>query len=105
MRSTMSFTEKRVSFNAVIAFLIGVALVISHLAMIVFSVVKEGKLPFAGGVLESYIFLLSIFGLLWAIMSLDDEKTNRKYKFPGIVLNGISLAMSVTVMVLGVMTY
>ena len=105
MRSTMSFTEKTVSINAVIAFIIGIALNLSHAGMMAFSVAKKGNVPFYGGVMESYIFLLGVFGLLWAVMSMDDEKTNRKYKIPGIVLNGISLVLSVAIMVLGVMTY
>ena len=105
MRSTMSFTEKRISVNAVVAFVIGIALNVCHVGMTALSVMKKGNVPFSGGVIESYIFLFGVFGFLWAIMSLDDEKTNGKYKIPGIVLNGISLALSVAVMVLGVMTY
>lgn len=105
MRSTMSFTEKRISMNAVIAFVIGVVLNLGHVIMTGYSFVQKGNVPFAGGVVESYILLFGIFGLLWAVMSLDDEKTNGKYKVPGIVLNGISLALSFLVMGLGVMTY
>ena len=105
MRSTMSFTEKRVSINAVIAFAIGIILNLSHVVMIGYSFAKKGNVPFSGGVVESYILLFGIFGLLWAVMSLDDEKTNGKYKVPGIVLNGISLVLSFLVMGLGIMTY
>ena len=105
MRSTMSFTEKRVSVNAVIAFAIGIFLNLSHIGMVGLSIMKKGNVPFSGGVIESYIMLFGIFGLIWAIMSLDDEKTNSKYKKPGIVLNSISLLMSIAVMALGVMTY
>ena len=105
MRSTMSFTEKRISINALVAFILGIGLNLGHLTMTVFSVMKKGNVPFSGGVLESYILLFGIFGLLWAIMSLDDERTNGKYKKPGIILNGISLTLSVIVMGLGVMTY
>lgn len=105
VRSTMSFTEKRISINAVIAFVIGILLNLTHIAMVIFAMVKKGNIPFGGGVVESYILLLGIFGFLWAIMSLDDEKTNGKYKKQGIILNGLSLAMSIGIMVLGVMTY
>lgn len=105
MRSTMSFKEKRISINAFIAFIIGIGLNISHVAMTAFSVMKKGNVPFSGGVIESYILLFGVFGLFWAILSLDDERTNGKYKKPGIILNGISLALSITVMGLGVMTY
>jgi hypothetical protein len=105
MRSTMSFTEKRISMNAAIAFAIGVVLNMGHVIMTGYSFVQKGNVPFAGDVVESYILLFGIFGLLWAVMSLDDEKTNRKYKVSGIILNGISLALSFVVMGFGVVTY
>lgn len=104
-RGSMSFTEKKVSVNAVISFVLGVILNGAHLGMMIFSVIKKGNVPFSGGVVESYIMLLSIFGLLWGIFSLDDEKTVGKYKAHGILLNGISLALSVFIMVLGVLNY
>ena len=104
-RSSMSFTEKRISINALIAFVLGIVLNVSHGGMAAFSVIQKGNVPFAGGVVESYIFLLSIFGLFWALSSLDDEKTNGKYKIPAIIMNGISLALSIMIMALGVMNY
>lgn len=105
MKNTMSFTQKRISINAVIAFAIGIVLNLGHVVMTGYSFAKKGNVPFAGGVVESYILLFGIFGLLWAVMSFDDEKTNGKYKVPGVVLNGISLVLSFIVMGLGVMTY
>ena len=104
-RSTMSFAQKKISINALVAFIIGIGLNLSHGVMAVISIMEKGNVPFSGGVAESYILLFSIFGLLWAIMSLDYEKTNGKYKIPGITLNGISLALSVAIMALGVLTY
>ncbi len=104
-RSTMSFAQKKISMNALVAFIIGISLNLSHGIMVAISILEKGNVPFSGGIAESYIMLFSIFGLLWAIMSLDDEKTNGKYKIPGIILNGISLALSVAVMMLGVLTY
>lgn len=102
-KSSMSFTEKKVSINAVIAFILGIALNAAHLGMIIFSIMKKGNVPLSGGVAESYILLFSIFGLLWAILSLDDGKTNGKYKIHGIILNGISFALSSLIMALGVL--
>lgn len=104
-RVSMSFTEKRISINALIAFILGILLNAAHLGMMIFSVMKRGNVPFSGGVVESYILLLSVFGLLWAVLSLDDEKTNGKYKVHGIILNGISLALSILIMALGILTY
>lgn len=102
-RSSMSFTEKRISVNALIAFVIGIVLNLTHVGMAVFSVIKKGNVPFAGGVVESYILLLGIFGLFWAMSSFDEERTNGKYKIHAVILNGISLAFSICIMVLGVM--
>ena len=104
-RSTMSFTQKRISINSVIAFAIGIVLNLAHAAMVAFAITKKGNVPFSGGVMESYIMLFGIFGLFWAVLSLDEEKTNGKYKIPGIILNGISLTLSIAVMALGVLTY
>ncbi len=104
-RTSMGFTEKRVSVNAVFAVVLGMILNALHVVMIICSVKYKGDIPFWGGVTESYLFLFSIFGLLWAILSLDDEKTVGKYKYTGIVLNGIAFLLSLWIMVLGVRTY
>lgn len=104
-RTSMGFTEKRVSVNAVFASVLGILLNGAHIGMMICSVKYKGEIPFWGGVMESYLLLFSIFGLLWAVLSLDDEKTVGKYKHMGIILNGIALMLSVWIMVLGVMTY
>lgn len=104
-RLSMGYTEKRVSINAVIATILGIVLNVLHAAMMIFSVISKGEVPLAGGVVESYILLFSIFGVLWAVLSLDDEKTVGKFKHLGIILNGIALVISVLIMALGVMKY
>lgn len=104
-RSAMSFTEKRVSVNAFVAAILGILLNAVHIGMMVCSVIYKGNVPFYGGVVESYLFLFSVFGLLWAVLSLDDEKTNGKFKTLGIILNSLALMLSIMIMILGVMSY
>ncbi len=104
-RSSIGFAEKRVSINAVISFVIGILLNGIHAGMILSSVKYQGDVPFSSGVIESYVLLLGIFGLLWGILSLDDEKTVKKFKRTAILLNGIALIISIWIMVLGIVSY
>lgn len=105
LRSGMGFTEKRVSKNAVVAMILGGVLVAVQLILMILSIVYKGNLPFISGVIESYLLLFSIFGIFWAILSYDDEKTTNKFKAIGITLNGVALALAVIVMAVGFMTY
>lgn len=102
---SMGFTEKKVSKSAVSSMILGIELLVVHGAMIILSIVKKGNLPLAAGVVESYLLLLSIFGILWAVMSYDEEKTVDRYKAVGIVVNVIALFLSLFVMAAGMMTY
>ncbi|MCI5597528.1 MAG: hypothetical protein MR380_12615 [Lachnospiraceae bacterium] len=104
-RSRIGFTEKTVSKNAVAAMILGGTLIVIHLILMVLSVLNHGKLPFSSGVIESYLILFGIFGIFWAILSYDDEKTTNRYKALGILLNGVSLLLSVLVMAVGFMAY
>ena len=104
-RSGMGFTEKRVSKNAVIAMILGGVLIAVQLILMILSIVYEGKLPFMSGVMESYILLFSVFGIFWAVLSYDDEKTVNKFKVLGIILNGIALLLAVFVMAVGFTAY
>lgn len=105
IRNRTGFTEKRVSPNAVFAMILGGSLIVIHLILMICSIVYEGQLPFLSGVIESYLLLFGIFGIFWAILSFDDEKTVNQYKVLGIILNGVSLLLSVLVMAVGFMAY
>lgn len=104
-RVSMGYSEKKVSPNAVFATGLGAGLIGLQIFMMILSIIKRGNLPLAGGVVESYILLFSIFGMLWAVTSLDEEKTLDKFKHLGIVLNAVALVLSIVVMVIGFMTY
>ena len=104
-RSGIGFTEKKVSGNAVFAMILGGALLVIHVALMILSIGYEGRLPFISGVVESYLMLFSVFGIFWAVLSYDDEKTVNKYKAIGIILNGMALVLAILVMAVGFMTY
>jgi hypothetical protein len=104
-RTTIGFTEKKISKNAVFAMVLGGILLIAHLVLFILSIGYEGHLPLAGGVAESYLLLFSLFGTFWAILSYDDEKTLNKYKAIGILLNGIAFIFAIFVMAVGFMAY
>lgn len=104
-RVNMGFSEKKVSRNAIFSAVLGGALIGIHFLMILFSFLKKGNLSLAGGVVESFALLFSIFGLLWAVLSYDEEKTIDKYKALGIVLNSIALCLAIFVMAVGFFSY
>lgn len=104
-RVNMGYSEKKVSPNAVFATGLGAGLMGVQILMVILSIVKKGNLPVVSGVVESYILLFSIFGMLWAVTSLDEEKTLDKFKIPGIVLNAVALVLAILVMVVGFMAY
>lgn len=104
-RVNMGYSEKKVSPNAVFATGLGAGLIGVQILMMILSIVNKGNLPFASGVVESYILLFSVFGILWAVTSLDEEKTLDKFKIPGIVLNAVALILAIFVMVIGFLAY
>ena len=103
--SRISFVDRKVSQHAVFCTALGGSLLGFHLLMILFSITKKGTLPFMGGVIESFLLLFSMFGLLWAILHYDEEKTNGKFKILGITLNAIALFLGLLVMVVGFFAY
>lgn len=100
--NTISFTDRKVSHHAVFASILGGSLLAVHMLLILFSIVKKGTLPFASGVIESFLLLFSLFGLLWAVLHYDEERTTGKYKILGITLNAAALAVGIAVMGIGI---
>ena len=101
----ISFIDRKVSRNAVFTTALGGILLGAHVLMILFSITKKGTLPVLGGVIESYLFLFSFFGLLWAILHYDEEKTNERFKVMGILLNAAALAFGIFIMAVGFFSY
>lgn len=104
-RVNMGFSEKKVSTNAVIASILGAVLIGVQILMMILSVVNKGALPLSSGLVESYALLFSVFGILWAVLSFDEERTVDKYKALGIILNAVALILAILVMVVGFLAY
>lgn len=97
--SGMTFSQKRVSKNAVITLAIGIISVLGFIILFFLAAISGGDLPLAGGLVGSLLMLLSIFGVLWGLLSYDDIRTVQRFKISGILINvfviiiGISLLM------------
>ncbi len=87
--SDISFSEKKISRNAVITLVFGAGEIAGFLLLMLWSVLSGGHISLIGGLLGCIFFILSIFGALWGIFSFDDIKTRQLFKISGIVLNVI----------------
>ena len=75
----ISFSEKKVSKNAVITLVMGIIILIGFVILTILSVVTGGGLNVIGGV-----------------MSYDDAKTSQKYKISGICINIVAIFIGIT---------
>ena len=75
----ISFSEKKVSKNAVITLVMGIIILISFVILTILSVVTGGGLNVIGG-----------------LMSYDDAKTSQKYKISGICINIVAIFIGIT---------
>lgn len=97
--SGMTFSQKRVSKNAVITLAIGIISVLGFIILFLLAAFSGGDLPLAGGLVGALLMLLSVFGVLWGLLSYDDIRTVQRFKISGILINvfviiiGISLLM------------
>ena len=69
----ISFSEKKVSKNAVLTLVMGIGILIGFAILTVLSIETEGRL-----------------------MSYDDAKTNQKYKISGICINIVAIFIGIT---------
>ena len=67
----ISFSEKKVSKNAVITLVMGIIILIGFV-------------------------ILAFFCVLWGVMSYDDAKTSQKYKISGICINIVAIFIGIT---------
>ncbi len=96
----ISFSEKRVSKNALITLGIGIFSLVGFLILFVFSILSGGELSIYGGLAGCLFVLLSVFGTLWGLFSYDDIKTVQKYKISGISLNVIVIVLGIAIMMI-----
>ena len=87
----ISFSEKKVSKNAVLTLVMGIGILIGFAILTVLSIVNV-----VGGLLGCIFVVLAFFCVLWGVMSYDDAKTNQKYKISGICINIVAIFIGIT---------
>lgn len=98
-RGALSFSEKKVSRNAVITFVMGIAELVGFAVLFLLAFLSGGGLGTRSGLVGCLLVLMAFFGVFWGVLSYDDIKTNQRFKISGIVLNiiviflGIALVM------------
>lgn len=95
-KNVLSFSEKKVSKNAVITLVMGIAELLGFLTLMLLSIFSRGKLGIAGGLAGCLLVLLAFFGVFWGVFSYDDIKTNQRFKISGICLNVIVIFLGIT---------
>ena len=91
----ISFSEKKVSKNAVITLVMGIIILIGFVILTILSVVTGGGLNVIGGLI-GILMILAFFCVLWGVMSYDDAKTSQKYKISGICINIVAIFIGIT---------
>ena len=92
----ISFSEKKVSKNAVLTLVMGIGILIGFAILTVLSIVTEGRLNVVGGLLGCIFVVLAFFCVLCGVMSYDDAKTNQKYNISGICINIVAIFIGIT---------
>lgn len=99
-RTIISFSEKKVSKNAIITFVMGIGEIVGFLILVLISFFSNGGLNIIGGLAGCLFVLLAFFGVFWGILSYDDVKTNQRFKISGIMLNVVVIFMGITFVML-----
>lgn len=92
----ISFSEKKVSKNAVITLVMGIVILVGFAVLTVLSIVTGGGLNAIGGLIGCILMILAFFCVLWGVMSYDDAKTSQKYKISGICINIVAIFIGIT---------
>ncbi|MDO5147145.1 MAG: DUF6142 family protein [Eubacteriales bacterium] len=95
-KNVLSFSEKKISKNAVITFIMGIAELLGFLILMLISIFSRGKMGIAGGLAGCLLVLLAFFGVFWGVLSYDDIKTNQRFKISGICLNIVVIFLGIT---------
>lgn len=99
-RNALSFSEKKVSKNAVITLIMGIVELVGFIILMLVSIVSHGNLGIAGGLIGCLLVILAFFGVIWGVLSYDDVKTNQQFKISGICLNVIVVFLGITLVML-----
>lgn len=99
-RNVLSFSNKKVSKNAIITMLIGTGCLLGFAVLLIISVLTKGTLGRIGGVMGCLFMILAFFGVFWGIVSYDDAKTSQLFKIPGICINIVVIFLGITFIML-----
>lgn len=92
----ISFSEKKVSRNAVFTLITGIIILVGFAVLTILSIVTGGGLNIIGGLIGCILVILAFFSVLWGVMSYDDAKTSQKYKISGICINIVAIFIGIT---------
>ena len=99
-RNALSFSEKKVSRNAVITLIMGIVELVGFIILMLVSIASHGNVGIAGGLIGCLLVILAFLGVLWGVLSYDDVKTNQQFKISGICLNIIVIFLGITLIML-----
>lgn len=99
-RNALSFSEKKVSRNAVITLIMGIVEIVGFIILMLVSIFSYGRMGIAGGLIGCLLVVLAFFGVIWGVLSYDDVKTNQQFKISGICLNVIVIFLGITLVML-----
>ncbi len=99
-KNALSFSEKRVSRNAVITLVIGIISLAGFMILLLSSILSGGKAGLGVGLFGVIFVILSVFGVIYGLLSYDDIRTNQRFKISGITLNVIVIFLGITLFML-----
>lgn len=98
--NVLSFSNKKVSRNAIITMVIGTACLVGFALLILISILNHGRSNLLGGIAGCVFMILAFFGVFWGILSYDDAKTSQTLKIPGICINIVVIFLGITFIML-----
>lgn len=99
-RNALSFSEKKISKNAVITLIMGIVELVGFIILMLVAIFSHGNMGIAGGLIGCLLVILAFFGVFWGVLSYDDVKTNQRFKVSGICLNVIVIFLGITLVML-----
>lgn len=95
-------SDQIVSRESIISIILGAAGIVGYCLLLLDSVKSAGTSGVAAGAIGWGILAISAIGLYLAVRSLEDTASVMKWKVLGCISNGLVLAFSVIIFVLGI---
>lgn len=99
-KSVLSFSDKRVSKNAIFTVFLGLACLLGFAILLLASVITKGHVGIIGGVIGTILIILAFFGVFWGLASYDEVRTSQNFKIPGICINIVVIFLGITFIML-----